>query len=199
MTTPLKVSGAGLNALAEQVGEAQPAAGAITDSAGVPVPHFVKPEALAAAEELEASEYKALQDHFEAPPATPDDYKFAPLTPGQEPIPAEELAALRGAAHSIGVGQGEFTTLQHVLARIELTPADPRMQRKAADTMGAELERRYGDERAEQIASYAVAAIKGAKGLHPNIVAALRLEILTNRPALELLARIGERHSRQKR
>jgi len=199
MTTPLKVSGAGLNALAEQVGEARPAAGTITDSAGVPVPHFVNREKLALAEQLEASELKALEDHFTAAPATPDEHKLAPLVPGQEPIPPEELTALRGAAHSIGVSQGEFATLQHVLQKIEIAAGDPRMERKAADAMGRELERRYGDVRAEQIAGYAVAAIKGAKGLHPNIIAALRQEILTNRPLLELLARIGERHAKQKR
>jgi hypothetical protein len=155
------------------------------------------PDAIAEARAAADVEAQSQLDEWTAPPASPTGYKLPADVRG---LSGEEITASREAAFNIGLSPSEFRTVALVLdqANPRSISTDQRILAKHADAMGQDLERRYGVEGAEAIARRAVAAVEGACKSLPQMRPVLRYLLATNRPLLEMLARVGERMERRR-
>ena len=157
--------------------------------------------AVAAAEAARDAHEAGIVADLTQAPESPTDYKLPAPPMGAEPLAAENITLVREIAHEAGFTVGEFRSVASALYAFGWMPeglqADVRIQKMQANKMGAELERRYGEDRADTMARAAVGVIEGARAKAPQVATALRHMIVTNRPLLEMLARVGERHARR--
>ena len=194
---PLKVSGGGLGPLTEQVeqGQAGPAIEPKISTGGPAVPAWVKPADLEAAEQAEAAELEALQEHFEGAPASPEDYVFLPTPPGQEPISPENQALSRGVAGAMGLSAGEFRKFQ----QIKLNPPHlgEKELDKAIERVWTDAERRHGLARAEEIVGFVADVIAATKPLGEYAHRMIVENACCNLALFTFAAGVGERRAKK--
>jgi hypothetical protein len=160
-------------------------------------------EALAAADEKIAADEKAELDRMEAPPERASDYP-PPTLPQSAGITAEEIRMTQEAAFKVGASPGQFRKLWQVAlgaetfaADVKAMQADPRIRKQHGDAMGRELEARYGEDRAAELATFAIETIDNAFGEKSDLGRLFQHLIRINRPLLETFAKIGERAERR--
>jgi hypothetical protein len=130
-------------------------------------------------------------------PVSASDYRMPERGPRDEPLDVPEVQRLQAAARAARMTQSEFATVV-MAGRMHgqrtggesMTQAEREL---AGDRMEAELSRFHGEDGAVTLSEHAMSVVATVKRRDPALGAALHDMILTSRPLLEMLARVGRR------